>query len=349
MIGKWHLGGNRPHHIDAREKGEVSELPGPLQQGFDHYLTTIEGELPRQTLIRQRRMYAESGRYLVRNDKRIPAINRQWDEIKVDEAIYLMDSCKRMGKPFFLHMCFDAPHEPYERLPGVFDSKYASRGVEGDQLFFRSRVAHLDAQVGRLVQALKEQGLYENTLILFTSDNGAIREGSTGPFKGGKTDLHEGGLRVPFIAVWQGRIHPFTVNQSVTHHADILPTICDYLGIPYQNDKLDGASMRNALFNSYVPRKKSMFFQLDKYEAFQGHGPRPAPHITSALIDGPWKYTTEGMQPRQLFNLHNDYREDHNLIDQEKAMVERMQQATLKIWNAPRMSPYPKGSPDPRE
>ncbi|HMP92453.1 MAG TPA: sulfatase-like hydrolase/transferase [Phnomibacter sp.] len=348
MIGKWHLGGNRPHHIDARQKGEASELPGPLQQGFDYYLTTIEGEPPRQTLIRERRMYAESGKYLVRNDKRIAAIHKQWDEIKTDEAIQLMDSCKTIGKPFFLHMCFDAPHEPYERVPGTLDSIYRSRGHKQDQLFFRARVTHLDEQVGKIIHALKSKGLFENTLILFTSDNGAIHEGNPGPFKGGKTDLHEGGLRVPMLAVWKGIITPFTVNQSLTHHADIVPTICDFLGIDHSKTKYDGRSMKQALSGAYIQRDAPMFFQLDKYEAFQGHGPRPEPHITTALIEGNNKYTTDELRPAQLFNLSSDYREDYNRIKDEPETVKRLHTITLQFWNDKRFYPYPKGTPDPR-
>lgn len=340
FIGKWHLGGIRKENIDDREKGLIAKIPGPLQQGFEHYLATIEGEPPRQSFIKTRTMYSESGKYLVRNDKRVPPNTKQWDEIKVDEAIAIMDKCKKDNKPFFIDLAFDAPHEPYEAAPNPHLEKYKRQGLEGDQLFFRSRVSHLDEQVGRIYKALYNKGLLENTLIIFTSDNGAIHEGSTGPFKGGKTDLHEGGLRVPFIALWKGKILPGVTNFSIGHHADILPTVCSIANIETNNIALDGISLVKAFQNIYVEREQVLLFQMDTYPVFQGHGPRPIPLITTAAIWKNWKLTTDTLVPKELYDLGNDYREDYNLLGKHPDIESNLIDKTNIFWKAPRLNVY---------
>jgi arylsulfatase A len=340
FIGKWHLGGIRKEHIDAKEKGEVASVPGPLQQGFDHYLATIEGEPPRQGFIRSKTMYKESGKYLVRNDQRIPPINKQWDEIKVDEAVQIMDKCKKSKSPFFIEVAFDAPHEPYEEAPDPHLSTYKKMGITGDQLAHRSRISHLDAQIGRIYEALKQRGLLENTLVLFTSDNGPIHEGSSGPFEGGKTDLHEGGLRVPFIALWKGKIAAGTTNFSIAHHADILSTVAALAGVSTKGLSLDGKSMLSAFQNQYVERDQTLLFQMDKYPVYQGHGTRPQPHITMAAVHGSWKLTAEELIPKELFDLGVDYQEAYNLLGKHPLIENKLKDQLNTFWFAPRMDPY---------
>ncbi len=159
-IGKWHLGGLRPRDYEARQAGNPAN-PGPLQHGFNHSLTSIEGAPIQPTLINERRLYREGGKYMVRNDQRAKETDEHWTEIKVNEALSLLDQYAASEQPFFLNLWFDVPHTPYEPAPEPHLSKYQRMGVTGDQLYFRSMVSHLDANIGRLVRYLKERDLFQ--------------------------------------------------------------------------------------------------------------------------------------------------------------------------------------------
>ncbi len=328
-IGKWHLGGLRLSDVERRQKSETA-LPGPLQHGFDHYLTNIEGAPIRPRLVSERQLYRQGGKYMLRNDERAAPNDQHWTEIKVDEAIKLLDGWKDGDKPFFLNMWFDVPHTPYEPAPEPHLSKYAALGVEGDQLYFRSMVSHLDAQIGRLIQHLRENGQLENTLIVFTSDNGPAFQGSPGPFKGGKTDLHEGGIRVPMFAVWAGHIAAGQHTFQPAHMADLLPTFGKIAGgtLP---DKLDGIDIMPLLTgDGQMADRGVLLWQMDLYRGFQNQGPKPTPYATSVATDGKWKLLTDSLKPTELFNLAQDHRELYNLLGEHPEIEARLLEALRK-------------------
>ncbi|MEO1011624.1 MAG: sulfatase-like hydrolase/transferase [Bacteroidota bacterium] len=322
-IGKWHLGGLRLSDIEKRKNDEPA-LPGPLQHGFDHYLANIEGRPIRRNHILKRTLYRKGGKTMLRNDERASAVEDHWTEIKVTEAIQWLSNKRDRDTPFFLNMWFDVPHTPYEPAPAPHLSKYRKMGVEGDQLLFRSMVSHLDAEIGRLVDYLKENDLYENTLIVFTSDNGPAHQGSPGPFKGGKTDLHEGGIRVPMIAVLGGKIPEGTISFQPVHMVDLLPTISSLTGFESPRD-LDGIDMTRVLLEAgkEVPRPP-MLFQMFLYKGYQNQGPKPTPYATGAVIDGNWKLLTDSLKPVELINLARDHREIYNLLKEKQGKVDSL-------------------------
>ncbi len=333
-IGKWHLGGMRIQDFEARASGKEAH-PGPLQHGFDHYLVNIEGAPIRPQHIRNRSLYRQGGKSMVRNDVRAPESDKHWTEIKIDEAITVIDTASKMGKPFYLNMWFDVPHTPYEPAPEPHLSKYKELGIEGDQLLFRSMVSHLDENIGRLIAYLKEKGLYENTFILFTSDNGPAFQGSPGPFKGGKTDLHEGGIRVPMIASWPGKIKPNTHHYKLTHMTDLLPTFMAVAGnsknLP---EDLDGMNILPELLGAErMKARNTMFWQMDLYRGFQNQGPKPMPYATSVAINENWKLLTDSLQPTELFNLNQDHRELYNRLDREDSIKAQLLEELTKFHN----------------
>ncbi|MDO6603883.1 sulfatase family protein [Arenibacter palladensis] len=311
-IGKWHLGGLRPIDYEARAAGNTAN-PGPLQHGFDHYLSSIEGAPIRPKLLKERKLYREGGKYMIRNDRRADTIYKHWTEIKVDEAISKIDIYQNENAPFFVNLWFDVPHTPYEPAPEPHLSKYKKLGATGDQLYFRSMVSHLDANIGRLISYLKEKGIFENTIILFTSDNGPAFQGSPGPFSGGKTDLHEGGLRVPMLAVWKGRIPENTHSFNTLHMADILPTLADAVGINIDNLEIDGISALPLLENNNYVEREALYWQMDLYKGFQNQGPKPHPYATSGIVQGKWKMLMDSTGPAALYDLAQDHRELYNL------------------------------------
>ncbi len=336
-IGKWHLGGLRIKDFTARKAGKIAN-PGPLQHGFGHYLTSIEGDPPRPRLIREKKLYREGGQYMVRNDERAPEDPEFLTDIKINEAITLLKKWKNTNKPFFLNLWFDVPHTPYEPAPDPHLSKYAEMCATGDQLYFRSMVSNLDANIGRLIKKLKEYNMYDNTIIIFTSDNGAAWEGEVGPFKGGKTDLHEGGIRVPFIFVWPEQVKNNQVSFQTGHHVDILPTICDAIGILPKDISLDGISLMPNILNNNKIERDIIFWQLDLYRNMQRHYPKPKPYATTIAFEGPWKLLLDSLKPVELFHIENDPHEVQNLIERHPAIVEKLTEAAKFFMEEPRIS-----------
>lgn len=341
-IGKWHLGGLQPHNFEARRAGKAS-APGPLQHGFDHYLANIEGPV-RQVLLRERRLYREGGSYMFRNDEQVPPDSTHWTDLKIEEAIRLVETWQAGDQPFFLNLWFDVPHTPYEPAPEPHLSRYEKLGASGDQLYFRSMVSHLDAGIGRLVDRLKELGIYDNTMIIFTSDNGPAFQGSPGPFRGGKTDLHEGGIRVPLIAVWPRRIPANTYSFQTAHMADLLPTISEAAGFENTPDDLDGISILPHLKGGPVMARNSLLWQMDLYRQFQNQGPKPKPYATSAILKGKWKLLADSLQPTELFNLEADHRELYNLLGKYPEIEQELLRE-LEEFHSARREPAPREAP----
>ncbi len=335
-IGKWHLGGLRPMDYEARQAGEEA-LPGPLEHGFDYYLTNVEGDPIRPRLINERKLYREGGKYLIENDQRLPERDEHWTEIKVSKAIELTDGWKKQDKPFYLQIWFDVPHTPYEPAPEPHLSKYNSLGVTGDQLYFRSMVSHLDEQIGRLISHLKSTGQFENTLIVFSSDNGPAYQGSPGPFKGGKTDLHEGGIRVPTFFVWSGKIKAHNHTFQAGHFADILPTICEIANIKTKLlDDLDGISLLPVL-QGRTMEERVLLWQMDLYKSFQNQGEKPKPYATSVAMRGNMKLLADSLQPVELFDLAQDHREIYNILGESEELTNELQKAIKEYHAAPRL------------
>ncbi len=333
-IGKWHLGGLRLSDI-VRRQAKQPALPGPLQQGFDHYLTNIEGAPTRPRLITERKLYREGGHTMLRNDQRADPSDQHWTEIKINEAMDWLQS-QEVGQPFFLNLWFDVPHTPYEPAPEPHLSKYQKLGVEGDQLYFRSMVSHLDAQIGRLIRFLKDNDLYDNTLIIFTSDNGPAFQGSPGPFKGGKTDLHEGGIRVPMFAVWNGSIPANTNSFQTMHMVDLLPTIGSLAKFEVPDD-IDGVNMLPVLLGERESIKRpALFWQMDPYRYFQNQGPKPIPYATEVVLDGGWKLLADSLKPTELFRLRQDHRELYNVLEDQPVVKDSLLMKLTEFYQAPR-------------
>jgi arylsulfatase A len=245
---------------------------------------------------------------------------------------------KDKSSPFFINLWFDVPHTPYEPAPEPHLSKYSETGATGDQLYFRSMVSNLDANIGRLISKLKELEKYRNTVIIFTSDNGAAWEGETGPFKGGKTDLHEGGIRVPFIFAWPEKLKGSKVSFQTGHHTDILPTICDAAGISKGDIASDGISlMPNLLTGDFIERDV-ILWQLDLYPKMQRHYPKPEPYATTVAYLGPWKLLLDSIKPVELFHLENDPHEVINLVDENVSLVEKLTESVKDFLEEPRTS-----------
>jgi len=272
----------------------------------------------------------------------------------VDEALGFIRT--NQDKPFFVNLWLLAPHAPLfptEEQMAPYNHLSAGKGAKHKSAatIFYSVVADLDKHVGRLLKELDTLGLTDNTLILFSSDNGPediflvesghSGVGSTGPFRGRKRSLYEGGVRMPFIVRWPGHVPGNRVDKtSVVAAVDFLPTICKLVGIPLPNDdNLDGEDVSDILLGQSRTRKKPLLWEW-RFAVFGG--PVNSSPIL-AIRDGDWKLLFNPDHGRvELYNLPRDPTELDNTATEHPEIVERLAKTALD-WSAT----LPKGPLDP--
>jgi arylsulfatase A len=234
-----------------------------------------------------------------------------------------------------------APEEYMEKYRGKFPPEKNYEGVDAGEEGFRNgaygsqpeslaafaaMVDYLDMQVGEIVAKLKELGVYENTLIIFTSDNGPHMEGgadpdyfdSNGPLKGYKRDLYEGGIRVPMIAVWNGKVAAGSESDHISAFWDVFPTLADISGATVP-ENTDGISFLPTLLGSDKEQKEHEYM----YWEFHERGGR------QAVRKGKWKLVKYNvLNPEntttELYNLETDLGEENNVADQHPEIVEEL-------------------------
>ncbi|HOD83505.1 MAG: Arylsulfatase [Planctomycetes bacterium ADurb.Bin126] len=339
-VGKWHLGGLRLKDLQQRDR-----VPGPHEHGFDHYLAQIEQQPLRGRLGSQKQLYRRGGTCLLRDDKPVgqddPYYSMYLTDILGQESIRLIRTFHAAGKPFFLNLWWLTPHTPYEPAPEPHWSATASDGISDDQHRFRSMVARMDYQLGRILKTLDELDIARDTLVLFVSDNGGAYEANIGPLKGGKTDLHEGGLRVPFIARWPGHVPRGAASDELGHTTDLLPTICAAAGAPLPAEaRPDGIDLM-PLLTGRADRaaRGTVFWQLQLYKHLQRHSPKPRPYATEVVRKGRWKLLAMDGKPVELFDVQADLAEQRNLLGEQPGTAEQMRKE-LADWLAQPRTPF---------
>ncbi len=249
------------------------------------------------------------------------------------------------NKPFFLyypsiipHAELFAPEEYIEKYRGKFDPEKNYKGVDEGKGYktggygsqpeshaaFAAMVDYLDMQVGEIVAKLKELGIYENTLIIFTSDNGPHLEGgadpdyfnSNGPLKGYKRDLYEGGIRVPMIAVWDGKIKPKTETNHISAFWDVFPTLAEITGTSTP-ENIDGISFLPTLLGEKQNQHDYLYWE------FHEKGGR------KALRKGDWKLVNYNVKNPEkttieLYNLNTDISEENNVAAKHPELVKEL-------------------------
>ncbi len=336
-VGKWHLGGL---HID-KDGRRLIDQPGPRQHGFDYYQTEIEQQPLRGVMGKERTLFRKGGTILLRNDRRVgkddPFYPKHLTDANGDFTMQMIEKHVASGKPFFLNVWWLVPHKPYEPAPEPHWSATAAKGISDDQHRFRSMVQHMDAKVGEILAKLDELGIADNTLVLFTSDNGAAYEGDIGKLKGGKTDLHEGGIRVPMIVRWPKHIPSGKVSDAFANTTDLLPTFCEAAGVTLPKDlPLDGLSLLPLMTGGPAPtmeQRGTVFWQLDLYKHLQRHYPKPKPYATEIVRRGKWKLLALHGEPVELFDLIADPHEQTSRLYEKRSIADSMAK-DLRIWLA---------------
>ena len=309
-IGKWHVG-EEPNQM-------------PLNQGFDYFFGTPKPN-GHTKLIEQ----APFRCIIMQNKDTIKVINTveemgQLTKIYTKEATNFIKRNK--NKPFFLYLPHTMPHVP---LGASKDFRGKSAGG-----FYGDVIEELDWSMGEVLKTLKEEGLEENTLVIFTSDNGPWIEeqigdhgGSAFPLRGNKMQTWEGGVRVPAIMQWKGKIPENVVNDALLTTMDFLPTFADISGAVISKEiTLDGKSFKDVLLKNKESQHDRFYYY--SYTHLQ------------AVRDKEWKLVlprkakpkymkwaarkVEAVDEILLFNLKNDKEEQYNLADQNPEKVKEL-------------------------
>ncbi len=306
IVGKWHLGHASPAHLPT-ERG--FDYHYGLYTQIDHF--THEFRLGGLDWHRNGRPVREGG-YAT--------------DLLGEDAARIIRKHDFSEQPLFLYHPAYAVHG-FKQAPERYTRRYEE--VEGEtQKERRNRRNHLglvealDVQVGRIVDALKERGQLENTLLLFASDNGGnLRlQASNDPLRGGKGTYYEGGVRVPAFAYWKGEIAPTRTASSLVYVADFFPTVAHVAGAELPDDrKIDGLDLGPLLFESEPSGRSEIPLMIEDSER----------RSRGALIQWPWKLRRHREQPGgswavQLFNLETDPTEDRNVAESHPEIVSTM-------------------------
>ncbi len=329
-VGKWHLNG----------RFNLPGQPQPNDHGFDHWFATQNNALPNH----------RNPENFVRNGTEVGLLNGYSAELVAAEAVGWLREQRDPNKPFFLFACFHEPHEPiasaakYQRLYSHEDPAYAAH---------HGNISQLDDGFGRLLDAVKQLGLQDDTVVIFTSDNGpAITamhpHGSAGPLRDKKGTVYEGGIRVPAIVRWPGKIAAGTESDVPVSALDFLPTLCE-LGeatLPTERE-LDGTSLLPLFKDEPLRRKKPLYWQFNRAKGA----------AKVAIRDGKWKLLASVTEPGpktgadltlqemhdiknarlkdfELYDLQADVSESEDRSEAEPVVLKRLQKQMQAIYES---------------
>jgi len=274
-VGKWHLG----------LPTETREKPTPSEHGFDYWLGTANNAIPSH----------RNPTNFVRNGKPVGEMNGYSCQIVVDEAITWLDQYRSKDRPFFLNVWFHEPHDPIA-APDENVSKYGDLKDAG--AVYSGTIDNEDRAVSRLLAKLKELAPLEDTLIIYSSDNGSYRKDRVGDLRGQKGENWEGGIRVPGIFYWPGTIPAGRVETAPAGLVDVLPTLCGLLKIaPPAGVFLDGSDLAPML----CPQNGVSF---QRHQPLFWHLQRSRPIV--AIRDGRYSLVAEPDYELSKHNLFNE-------------------------------------------
>ena len=297
-FGKWGLG--NPGTTGVAEK-----------QGFDVFFGYYD----------QKHAHDYYTDYLVRNSVDVPyqqSGKHTWEDYShtriADETLKFIEDNK--DRPFFCYAAWTPPHDEWV-IPD--NTPFSNQPWPVEIKNYAAMVSLIDKDVGRLMEKLKDLGIDDNTLVIFSSDNGANDEcieplGSTGGLRGHKRMLYEGGIRAPFIARWPGKIEPGTTSELLTTFADFLPTAADAIGAPVPSGT-DGISILPTLLGEQQTKlHDSLYFEI--YE----------PYFQQSVRLGDWKgYRLGTKAPLELYDLKSDPAEKHDLAAAHPDIVKKIE------------------------
>ncbi len=306
-VGKWHLNG----------KFNSAEQPQPDDHGYDHWLATQNNAAPH---------HMNPTNY-VRNRKSVGRMEGPSAVIAANEAISWLKGRKSSKTPFFITVWTHEPHLPIESAE-KYREHYANIQDEGLRQH-HGNITQLDDAFGQLMNAVDRMGYRDSTVVIYTSDNGPEGQGtkgrtrgSTGGLRGRKRHTHEGGIRVPGIVRWPGRIKPGSVSDIPVIGSDIFTTICEIVDIPLPEDRtIDGASIVPLFDGKKIERKQPLYWRNHLAPASYRVG----------LRAGDWKIVgSDDLSQFELYNIAEDPKETENLAEKESKRFEELKQRLIE-------------------
>jgi arylsulfatase A-like enzyme len=311
-VGKWDMGQAKRYL--------------PLQRGFDFFYGHGNNGID----------YYTHERYGV------PSMFRGNARTQEDKGQYATDLFKRESirfvkdagnRPFFLYLCFNAPHGASNlqkvgvQAPPEYIAKYPSMDPKARLTSYYAAVTCMDAAIGELLNTLREIGQDRNTLVIFQSDNGGSGNGGNPPLRGQKSTMWEGGLRVPFLAWWPGKLPAGVVTDEFITALELMPTLAAVSGAKLPNVKLDGFDMLPILRGEKKSPRTEMFWERRSLRA--------------ARV-GNWKWVEGGGANHGLFDLATDLGEQRDL-SKEKPDVLAMVRGKFNAWKKEMDASEPRG------
>ena len=300
LIGKWHLGHGGKDLLPTRHG--FNSFIGHTGGCIDFFTMTY-GNIP--DWYHQEVHVSENG-YAT--------------ELITDEAISYLEDREGEDEPFFLYLAYNAPHygkgwSPSNQTPinimqpQAEDLRRVSEIEDKVRREFAAMTVSLDDGVGKVIEALDANGLSEDTLVIFLTDHGGdpVFGGNNLPYRGDKATLFEGGLRVPCIMRWPGKIEAGSASDVVCSSLDLFPTFCSLAGIASDDSRLDGRNMSSVMIEGIGWSDRMLFWELGVH-AELGRNP------WSAVRSGDWKYLQTPDDGEFLFNVAKDPYEKRNLM-----------------------------------
>lgn len=311
-IGKWGL-------------GNFNSVGAANKQGFDHFFGYYD----------QRHAHNYYTDHLYRNGVRIPLDGKTYShDLLTAEAIDFVEEHK--DQPFFLYLPYCIPHTKFQ-VPGL--EQYAEKDWKQNHKTHAAMISRMDRDVGKLVDKIEELGLTENTLIMFTSDHGAHGQSGTakffnssGPLRSIKRSMYEGGIRVPLIATWPGRIKANSQSEHLSAFWDMMPTLAELSGGKPMS-KHDGISILPELLGKTNEQKKHDYLYWELFESRIAN---------RAIRKGKWKGVIPNLFASgklELYDLENDLGESNNIANKHpdiaQELLQLMDAARVRneLWN----------------
>lgn len=320
LIGKWNLGFESPNK--------------PNEKGFDVFHGFLED------MMEDYWTHVRHGKNFMReNDTEINPQGHATD-LFTNWAVDYIKTQRESKNPFFMYLAYNAPHYPIQpKEEWLARIKKRQPDITDQRAKLLALIEHMDDGIGQVVKSLKETGKYDNTIILFLSDNGGDLPygANNGTLKESKGTLYEGGIRVPALAVWPGKIKAGTVNNEKVLAMDIYPTLSEITGTQ-MNHQIDGISFLSILKGQTekLTNRPVFFSRREGGIDFGGQ-------TIQALILDDWKLLqNRPFQPFELYNLKNDPFEKENLVKTESVRYKMMLQLITKQIQKSGSTPWQK-------
>ncbi|WP_372756276.1 sulfatase-like hydrolase/transferase, partial [Labilibaculum sp.] len=307
MFGKWHLG--------------YAKEFNPILQGFDEFIGFVSGNIDYHAHIDQEGFLDWwKGSNVDNEDGYSTDLITEYGVKFIKE-----NNPEKTDKPFFLYLPHEAPHGPYQRRIDQALRKVGESGTKEvckDSIasIYKEMVEVMDEGIGKIVQTLKETNQYENTILIFISDNGGNKYGNNGILRGYKASAYEGGSRVPAIFTYPKKIKKQSVNTNIVLGMDLLPTLLDFIDQKPTNKNIDGISLKDNLLNNTKLAERDVFFGYNN---------------KSFIRSGDWKLirTKRKIGDRiELYNLANDLGEQNEISSEHSDLANQLL-IKLEAWD----------------